>query len=79
MKVGGGEQGVNSSSGEVRASLESHKQALHKDKNIDLQLDLEKNSENRNSAANTATNKLNQATHKQQQQSNSEKPGKVEP
>ncbi|XP_031398035.1 protein TIME FOR COFFEE [Punica granatum] len=59
---------ANASSGEVKA--ESHKQALHKEKNIDLQLDLEKPTENGN-ATGTTSNKLNQPMHKQQQQQHS--------
>lgn len=69
----GKEEAVNAEAEAVKAmavDAESHKPAVHKVKNIDLQLDLEKAD---GGASNASVNKLNQPVHKPQQQSLAEK------
>lgn len=69
----GKEEAVNAEAEAVKAMVvdaESHKPAVHKVKNIDLQLDLEKAD---GGTGNASVKKLNQPVHKQQQQSLTEK------
>ncbi|XP_030548134.1 protein TIME FOR COFFEE isoform X2 [Rhodamnia argentea] len=69
----GKEEAVNAEAEAVKAmavDAESHKPVVHKVKNIDLQLDLEKAD---GGAGSASVNKLNQPVHKQQQQSLTEK------
>lgn len=65
----GKEEAVNAEAEAAKAmavDAESQKPAVHKVKNIDLQLDLEK--ADGGGAGNASVSKLNQPVHKQQQQ-----------